>query len=102
MTRSSVLAPSQEGGSPDLSAGPGGTWFPGQAQGSESQGLTTIPPGDEKTSWLTLSLQAAVLLDLVGRGLWQFCQLPAARTLPGPFRDQQTGGGGGGSLPFCP
>lgn len=58
---------SHECKSPRCSPGPGNTGFPCQAQGSESQELTTVPPGGERTSWLTLSLEAGVLLHLDGR-----------------------------------
>lgn len=43
--------------------------LPCQAQGSKSQDLTTVPPEEEGTSWLTLSLEAVVLLNLDGQRL---------------------------------
>lgn len=81
------------------SPGPGNTGFPCQAQGSESQDLTTVPPGEERTSWLTLSLEAVVLLNRDGR---RHLAVPQASwcsdTAPRLFQDQLTRRGGALSL----
>lgn len=43
--------------------------------GSKAQDLTTVPPGEEGTSGLMLSLEAAALLNLDG---WRLLAVPQA------------------------
>lgn len=63
----------------------GNTRLPCQAQGSESQDPTPTPPGEEGTSWLTLSSEAAVSLSQMDGGFWEFHSLAGAQILPEVF-----------------